>query len=503
MSATRIGNPMVLVAKLAASLILTALLFVAIEFVAGFFLLPREAISSKQSSADDTVSATLAWLWINPAPLREDPDFLWRNEPLATRTQHVNPEAYGSTAEWTIENNSSGFRGPEIRRDSSAEDPYRVLCIGDSVTFGFNADQDDSYPAQLEGFLRARQPGRDIEIINAGVPGWTWLQGVRFLERRGLALEPDLVIIAHGVNDQLMRALVTDAERLEHADNALVKWIAKMRLLVAGTNISYLIEQQIDTRPPPVEPSPGCQEQIKIHPGCKRVSPEEIEVAVARAHQLAESSGIDLLVLNLDFMKTEAAGAAGRAAEAAGVTFVDHVQQMDFLRARAQSQRSDALGLRRTGDQASEPWQDPYQRERQVIFRVQTPDAEAAYSARGRAVYSVRTYDFDTPLNDEGLDGDEKPGDGVFSGTLKLPTAIGALSYMFFRGEDREFRSLPPLGSSFGDRSLHVDDLFTTPVHRFAERFMMTEQTHPNAEGYGMIADAIAFEIWKRPSFQR
>ncbi len=491
-----------LLAKLTLSIVLIVLLFAAIEFAAGFFLLPREVISSDSASDVDSVSATIAWLWINPAPLREDPDFLWRNEPLATRTQYINPQAYGSTAEWTIENNSLGFRGPEVRTDSSAKDGYRVLCIGDSVTFGFNADQDDSYPAQLAGFLSARQPEKDIEVINAGVPGWTWLQGVRFLERRGLALEPDLVIMSHGVNDQLMRALVTDAERLEHADRRLVRWIAGLRSLVAGTNISYLIEQQIDTRPPPTKPSPGCRRHIDADGTCKRVALEEIEAAVVRAGQLTESKGIDLLILNLDFMKTPAAAAARKAAEAAGITFIDLVHQMDFQREITLTERSDELGLRRTDDRAVMPSEGPADTPRRITFRMQTPDATASYSVRGISLYVAFEFEFNIPLNDAGLDGDEKPGDGVFSGTLTPPSEVGSLSFLYYRGEDPEFRSLPPLISTFGDRSLRVTYKLTTPVHRFAERFKMAERTHPNADGYAMIADTVAFEIWKRPSFQ-
>ena len=503
MSTTRPSKIFSLLAKLAVSVVMTILLFAAIEFAAGFLLLPRESISRKQASADDSVSATLAWLWINPAPLREDPDFLWRNQPLAKRKQFINPQPFGTEAEWTIENNSSGFRGPEVRSDPSAKDAYRILCIGDSVTFGFNADQGDSYPAQLDRILRAKWPDKDIEIINAGVPGWTWLQGVRFLEREGLALQPDLVIMSHGVNDQMMRALVTDAERLAQADNRLVRLIGSVRSLVAGTNISYLIEQKIGTRPPPVEPSASCEQQIDDRSWCKRVGTDEIAAAVVRAGEIARSNDIDLLVLNLDFMKTAAAEAARKGADAAGIRFVDHVHQMNFLRGAVEQQRSDELGLVPTSDFPLPQLEGTISRARQVIFRVQTPDATGSYSARGRADYSLEAFEFDAPLNDEGADGDEKPGDGVFSATLKLPEGVGSLSFMYYREADAEFRSLPPLESTFGERSLRVTYSLTTPVHRFAERFKMAEQTHPSGEGYAVIAETVAFEISKLPSFQR
>jgi lysophospholipase L1-like esterase len=482
---------------------MTALLLAAIEFAAGFFLPTQEVISSGRSSDDDTVSATLAWLWINPAPLREDPDFLWRNQPLANRTQLINPQAFGSNAEWTIQNNSWGFRGPEVRSEWSAKNAYRVLCIGDSVTFGFNSGQDDSYPAQLGRILSARFPGKDIEVINAGVPGWTWLQGLRFLERQGLELEPDLVIIGHGVNDQLMMSLVSDAERLEYIDNPSVKRIAKMRSLVGGTNVYRVIEGLYEMEPPPVKSSPGCELQFENHGYCKRVSTEQIEVAVKRAGQLTEASGVDLVVINLDFMKTPAGAAAKKGADAAGITYIDAVYQFEFERAVFNQARTDDLGLIAEGNRASDPWVEPLKRLRRVVYRVHTPDTTASYSARGHAVYSRVEFTFNTALNDEGRNGDEMPGDGVFSGTLTLPMDVSVLSYMFYREDDQEFKPLEPMGSSFGDRQLHVDDLLTTPVFGFAERFRMVEQTHPNAVGYEVIAKSVAYEIGRLPSFYR
>ncbi len=502
MSTAKRSKPGVLLAKLAVSMTLTVLLLAAIEFAAGFFVLSREAVSSSRADTSDTVSVTLAWLWSNPVPLREDPDFLWHNQPRAKRTQPVNPRALDSTAEWTIENNSLGFRGPEVRRDRSAKNAYRVLCIGDSVTFGFNGDQADTYPAQLAEFLRAKQPGKDIEVINAGVPGWTWLQGVRFLERQGLALEPDLVIMAHGVNDQIMPALLTDAERLERADDPRVMWAAKLRGWLGETNLYRFIEQQFAAPPPPAEPSPGCQQQIDAHGSCRRVSPEQIEVAVARAGALTQSSGVDLLILNLDFLKTPAAQAARTAAQEAEITFVDLVRQMDFVRAGVEQLRIDELGLRPARDRPSQPLERPLMRHRRVTFRVQAPAGGGSYHARGRVPF-LGDYEFQILLNDEGLGGDEKPGDGVFGGTLTLPPGISTLIFMFYRGEDREFRPLPPMHSGFGDRNLLIDDQLTTPVYRFAERFLMAERTHPNADGYAMIAETVAFEIGKLPSFHR
>lgn len=90
---------------------------------------------------------------------------------------------------------------------------YRVLCVGDSVTFGYRvplvfpdnpegyAKDELPYPALLEHRLRAANPGREIEVVNLAVPGYTSGQGRRWLERDIARYQPDLVTLCFGWND--------------------------------------------------------------------------------------------------------------------------------------------------------------------------------------------------------------------------------------------------------------------------------------------------------------
>ncbi len=99
--------------------------------------------------------------------------------------------------------NSLGFRGSEF---SAERRPgvFRVLCIGDSYTFGPYVDDDETLPAVLDDLLnRSRQPagGRAAEVINGGANGFTIEDELIFLESKGLALEPDLVILVFSQND--------------------------------------------------------------------------------------------------------------------------------------------------------------------------------------------------------------------------------------------------------------------------------------------------------------
>jgi len=96
--------------------------------------------------------------------------------------------------------NSLGFRGAGISK-RKPDNTFRVMCLGDSVTYGVMVAQDKTYPAVLEELLTERLSGQRVEVINAGVPGYSSLQVLRFLKERGLGLRPDVVTLCVGVND--------------------------------------------------------------------------------------------------------------------------------------------------------------------------------------------------------------------------------------------------------------------------------------------------------------
>ncbi len=108
--------------------------------------------------------------------------------------------------------NTLGLRGPEIER-TPPEGRTRILALGDSMTFGYYLEEDETWPVQLEARLRAAS--RDVEVVNAGVGGWSIESETRFLEERALALEPDHVVLAFCTNDisELTRTAVYDSQK--------------------------------------------------------------------------------------------------------------------------------------------------------------------------------------------------------------------------------------------------------------------------------------------------
>lgn len=109
--------------------------------------------------------------------------------------------------------NSLGYRGSEITVPKP-QGMYRIAVLGGSTTYGeFIENNDQTFPAQLEEMLK-RVPGvESVEVVNAGVPGYSSWESLVDLEFRVLDLEPDLVIVYSSVNDVHCRLVAPEAYR--------------------------------------------------------------------------------------------------------------------------------------------------------------------------------------------------------------------------------------------------------------------------------------------------
>ena len=117
----------------------------------------------------------------------------------------MNLPGYRHSDRKTLRINSLGLRGPEFA-NPKPPGVLRILCIGDSATFGIQGVMpsiyDGNYPETLAALLASRGATR-IEIVNAGVIGYSSSHGLRFLATVGLDLEPDIVTVRFGFNDHV------------------------------------------------------------------------------------------------------------------------------------------------------------------------------------------------------------------------------------------------------------------------------------------------------------
>jgi len=97
--------------------------------------------------------------------------------------------------------NSLGFRDTREYSLQKAAGTFRILVLGDSVTFGHGAVYETSYPYVLEQRLRDWRPDVKWEVWNLGVPGYNTAQELAYLNEVGGRYQPDLVIVGFFLND--------------------------------------------------------------------------------------------------------------------------------------------------------------------------------------------------------------------------------------------------------------------------------------------------------------
>jgi hypothetical protein len=108
--------------------------------------------------------------------------------------------------------NGRGLRGPEVAIPKPA-DVYRVLVLGDSVVEGAQVREDVTMAALLREHLAPLAAGRRVETVNAGVAGFGTGQELLFLEREGLAYQPDLIVLVFTIANDTADNSVAVARR--------------------------------------------------------------------------------------------------------------------------------------------------------------------------------------------------------------------------------------------------------------------------------------------------
>lgn len=96
--------------------------------------------------------------------------------------------------------NSFALRGEEFP-EKKPPGEIRILCMGGSTTAGEEVRESKTYPAQLQCILSQHFPGRQIRVINAGIPSYDLRKSFQHYALRLYRLEPDFVTIYHGIND--------------------------------------------------------------------------------------------------------------------------------------------------------------------------------------------------------------------------------------------------------------------------------------------------------------
>jgi lysophospholipase L1-like esterase len=140
-----------------------------------------------------------------PAPITwRDPQEIYNHDPLLGHA--LAPGQNSFTHSFPVVTNSYGFRDREYPLIPQAG-TVRILCLGDSLTFGDGVAVEDTYPKQLETMLNVMGK-HQYEVINTGVPSYDTWQEVTFFKTKGVQFEPRIVVLGFYGNDIVPRPAV-------------------------------------------------------------------------------------------------------------------------------------------------------------------------------------------------------------------------------------------------------------------------------------------------------
>jgi lysophospholipase L1-like esterase len=163
------------------------------------------------------------------ADLVTDEDVGYRHRPgLKTRY-------YGTD----VSCNTLGFRDREFGEKGA--DEFRVMVLGDSVTFGVGVEEGETFSRRLEPLLSARL-GRPVRTMNFGVASYNTMQELACLEKFSDSLVPDLVICLFVDNDVVLKVgnfgprLTREAAKPSPA-RTIMKWLGKSWLYRVAVHV--------------------------------------------------------------------------------------------------------------------------------------------------------------------------------------------------------------------------------------------------------------------------
>ncbi len=137
--------------------------------------------------------------------------------------------------------NSHGLRGKDFD-DTKPKDIIRILCMGSYFTFGYMSGDRETYPFLLEKELQKIYKGKKIQVINAGIPGFSSTNNFFFFTNYLSKLKPDIVLYEQSrYNSPLM--FISDNSFFMNSEKKLFRnlsrFFARMDMWVQKRSILY------------------------------------------------------------------------------------------------------------------------------------------------------------------------------------------------------------------------------------------------------------------------
>jgi lysophospholipase L1-like esterase len=108
--------------------------------------------------------------------------------------------------------NSYGLRGGPVDLSPGKE---LILCLGDSVTYGYGVDDAHTYPARLQAALEHKYPGRYV-VLNGGVDAYPLaFEDQKFLYLWNRGSHPAVVVVGYSANEGWLGHVLDSSEEVK------------------------------------------------------------------------------------------------------------------------------------------------------------------------------------------------------------------------------------------------------------------------------------------------
>jgi lysophospholipase L1-like esterase len=213
-----------------------------------------------------------------PQYYKKDAELFWRIRP----SQTIEGKFF---VDGIYKINSKGYRDYEF---SENKDPNkkRIIMMGNSCTFGWKVDLEDTYSKRLEKLLNQDLPEPKFEVINAGMTGYSTYQGLRLLKREILKLHPDIVIISYGWNDMCA------SQRLDKEQKFPPQWILDLDDFLSHSKFYSFLKFEIMTS---IKSKRNSINNSKL---VYRVSIEDYLNNLEQMAKIARDSGVEAIFLS-------------------------------------------------------------------------------------------------------------------------------------------------------------------------------------------------------------
>lgn len=201
------------------------------------------------------------------------------------------PNFKGSVYGVNREFDSGGFLSVDTSKNANAN-KVKVLFLGDSNTFGVTVPTDSTFVQQLETLMP------NISAINLGVPGYTSFQGYQTFVKKGLKVNPNIVVISFNFNDRRYVPSTLDVDNAlnfqkPYKNDHLAQVTQFLRTSYLYRSIHLLLRKLGITR------DSFANEKVRLDKLPSRVEPRSYRENLVRMVELARSNNIDVIFLLL------------------------------------------------------------------------------------------------------------------------------------------------------------------------------------------------------------